>query len=151
MYLSFDNIFCNPNSKAGSALPGECYYYKQRPGKIGIMLHLSTVLPAGILVVLQFLPVIRYKWLLVHRINGYIIIVLSVLSTVGVFIVLKFVLGGLVDVQTVPAFASILFLGSKGLALWNIKKLQIEQHRAWMIRAWSVVSVNFSQSMCLQH
>ncbi|GKT90476.1 hypothetical protein Ct61P_08326 [Colletotrichum tofieldiae] len=38
--------------------------------------------------------------------------------------------------QTVMGAGSIMFLGALGLSIYNIKKLQIEQHRAWMLRAW---------------
>lgn len=35
-YLSFNGVFCNPNSSGGTgAAPGECYYYLQVPFKIG--------------------------------------------------------------------------------------------------------------------
>jgi uncharacterized membrane protein YozB (DUF420 family) len=40
--------------------------------------------------------------------------------------------------------ATIIFVGCKSIAFWNIKRLQIEQHRAWMIRAWVVVSNAFN-------
>ncbi len=40
------------------AAPGECYYYMRADyERIGIILHLGTVLPAAFLVCFQFLPV----------------------------------------------------------------------------------------------
>jgi uncharacterized membrane protein YozB (DUF420 family) len=49
--------------------------------------------------------------------------------------------GGGLDNQTWTGFASVLFVGSLAIAYWNIKRLRIHQHRAWMIRAWFYVSL----------
>jgi len=82
-YLSFDT-FCK------GAAPGECFYYRKGHEKAGIIIHLAGILPASFLACFQFVPVIRHKAILFHRLNGYIILLLSL----------------------------------------------IEQHRAWMLRAW---------------
>ncbi|KAG7423980.1 hypothetical protein Forpi1262_v014959 [Fusarium oxysporum f. sp. raphani] len=42
--------------------------------------------------------------------------------------------------QTVTGAASILFVTCMLLAYINIKKLQLEQHRAWMIRGWIIAA-----------
>lgn len=44
------------------------------------------------------------------------------------------------DVQMGVGVLSIAFISSLALALYNVKRLQIEQHRAWMLRAWFYVS-----------
>jgi hypothetical protein len=86
MYFDIDGVFCNTTRRSGgnSALPGECYYYRQ-PGRdrVGLLLHLAGVLPAGLLVGLQFLPAVRHKLLVVHRILGYVLLVLAVVGTAG--------------------------------------------------------------------
>lgn len=64
-YFSYNGIFC----KTGAA-PGECFYYLQNPYKIGMMLHLFTILPATFLVCFQFVPIIRYA-VFVSQINDY--------------------------------------------------------------------------------
>jgi hypothetical protein len=48
-----------------------------------MMIHLYTILPAGFLVFFQFIPAIRYKVILLHRINGYLIISLTLVSIAG--------------------------------------------------------------------
>jgi uncharacterized membrane protein len=50
----------------------------------GMQLHLYTILPATFLACLQFVPVIRHKLLLFHRLNGYIVVVLTQISSAGV-------------------------------------------------------------------
>ncbi len=139
MFLDFDGVLCNPESTVGGAMPGQCYFYTKPGGRAGIMLHLAAILPAAFLVVFQFVPAIRYRAILVHRICGYVILVLVIASTVGVFFVIVYTYEGMPDMQTVPAFASILFVVSKCIAFYSIRRLRIDQHRAWMIRAWAVV------------
>jgi uncharacterized membrane protein YfcA len=42
--------------------------------------------------------------------------------------------GGHVSTQSAVGILAIIVLGSLGMALYNIKRLQIDQHRAWMLR-----------------
>lgn len=136
-YIAIDKACAsNPGNQ-----PLDCYYYTEGSvDKIGIIIHLATILPGSFLACLQFVPFIRRTFVLFHRINGYFIIVLSVVSTVGAFMVARNTVGGWLDVQIGVGALSIAFLGSLGLALYNIKCLQLEQHRAWMLRAWVYVS-----------
>lgn len=142
MFLNYNNIYCNPNSKGNGAGPGECWSYNRKDlYKIGIKMHLYTIIPASFLVVFQFVPFIRYKALLFHRMNGYIVVVLAVIGTVGAIIIAPVAFGGALSIRAAVGLMSIMFLGSLFLAIWNIKTLQLEQHRAWMLRAWFYVSL----------
>lgn len=136
-YLSF-SIFCGEDGAA----PGECYYYRQSTEKIGIIVHLAAILPASFLACLQFIPVIRHKALMVHRVNGYAVVLLSLVGTGSIFMFLRNAFGGGLDTQAAVGLVSMLFIGSMVLAWINIKRLQIEQHRAWMLRAWFYVSAS---------
>ena len=62
------------------------------------------------------------------------------MSTAGVIILARNAVGGWIEVQTGVGVLSIAFVGSLALAWYNVKRLQIEQHRAWMLRAWFYVS-----------
>ncbi|KAK6211455.1 hypothetical protein QIS74_10719 [Colletotrichum tabaci] len=145
-YLSFDT-FCN------GAAPGECFSYRKGYKKAGIIIHLSGILPAGFLACFQFVPVIRHKALLFHRINGYVIILLAIVSTAGAFMIARNAFGGGLDVQAGVGLLGIMFVGSLTLAYVNIKRLQIEQHRAWMLRAWfyagSIITLRLIQFTCV--
>jgi hypothetical protein len=44
--------------------------------------------------------------------------------------------GGALSTQAWIGALSVAFLTALGLAIYNIRMKQIEQHRAWMIRAW---------------
>lgn len=141
-YLNFKGIYCNSSAAAGQgALPGECWYYLRVPlYKIGIILHLAAILPAGLLACVQFTPFIRHKAMLLHRINGWVVVLLSFVGTVAAMLIARVAFGGGVEAQTVSGVLAIMFLGSLVLAVVNIKLLQIDQHRAWMLRAWVYVS-----------
>lgn len=145
MYLDFDGQYCpsEARSNGSGAAPGECYYYRNFSRyKIGILMHLGGILPASLLAILQFTPFIRYRWILVHRISGYLAITLYLISLVGVLMIARHALGGSIDVQTWVGFVGFGVLACFVLSWINIRKLQIEQHRAWMLRGWFYVRAN---------
>jgi hypothetical protein len=151
--ISYLNIGGNASSsyKKGAA-PGEWYWYREGLARVGITIHLGCIIPAGVLMVVsrfctlitlmliiasqwQFVPVIRHKFVLLHRINGYIVIVLVMISNAGAFLIIRRSFGGTLPTQAAMGLLVILSTISIALAYYNIKRLQIEQHRAWMLRA----------------
>lgn len=70
------------------------------------MLHLAGTLPAALLVCLQFVPVIRHKFPMLHVIGGYIVIILSIMSVAGVWIILPRSFGGGLGVQAFIVISS---------------------------------------------
>ncbi|KAK4556838.1 hypothetical protein LTR86_005818 [Recurvomyces mirabilis] len=140
-YLSFYGVFCSPTASGGTgASPGECFYYLRNPFKIGMMLHLFCILPAAVLVVLQFIPAIRHKAILFHRLNGYAVVALSLIANAGALIVLEHAFGGDFTTRVWGGTLVISTTVSYIMAYINIKLLQIDQHRAWMMRAWAYFS-----------
>ncbi|EUC45625.1 hypothetical protein COCMIDRAFT_94973 [Bipolaris oryzae ATCC 44560] len=139
-YLGFSSKFCpaaGPSSTGNSAAPGECYYYLNfNRFKVGILLHLGGVLPAGMIAVMQFTPVIRHRWLTLHRIGGYASLLLYLISLVGALMIIRHAFGGGLDVQSSLGALGFTTLGCFIISYINVKKLQIEQHRAWMLRGW---------------
>ena len=123
------------HSYANGSSPGEWYWFSHGIYRIGITIHLTTILPAGLLMVWQFLPIIRHKYLIVHRINGYIVILLSVVSNVGAVLIVRRAFGGTLSTQAGVGLLALISTASIGMAYYNIKRLQIDQHRAWMLRA----------------
>jgi hypothetical protein len=122
-------------SFANGAAPGEWFWYRTGIYRIGITLHLTTVLPAGFLMIWQFVPVIRYKFRVFHRINGYIIILLVFIGNAGALMIVRRAFGGTLETQTAVGLLVIITTMSICLAYYNIKRLQIDQHRVWMLRA----------------
>ncbi|KAJ4359932.1 uncharacterized protein N0V89_000491 [Didymosphaeria variabile] len=138
-YLNFDGIFCPSSGSRGpnAAAPGECYWYRTYDWyKAGIILHLAGILPACILVVVQFTPIIRHKAIIIHRVSGWFAMLLWTVSVVGALMIARRAFNGTLDTQ---AWVGLVGFGSTicfVLSIWNVKRLQIEQHRAWMLRGW---------------
>lgn len=129
-YYDYDGIF------ARTIKPGYWYTFRAGSYRVGMILHLATCLPGGLLMVLQFIPKIRQKYTLFHRLNGNLVVLLFILSNVGVAMILRHNDSGRrMGAQTSEAFLVIITTIAMGLAYWNIKCLQIDQHRAWMLRA----------------
>ena len=125
--------------------PGYFYYLHAGSYRVGMIMHLCGCLPAGLLMVLQFTPAIRYAYLTFHRINGYVVLVLLVISNVGACIVLHHPDSGTrVGIQSAEGMLVILSTCGLAIAYWNIKRLQIDQHRAWMIRSMFIFGVIIS-------
>lgn len=114
--------------------PGEWYWYSSGHYRIGITMHLASVVPCGILMVLQFVPAIRQKAMLFHRINGYIVLVLATLANISGLMIARRAFGGELSTQSGVGMLAIITTIGMSLAYYNVKVLQIEQHRAWMLR-----------------
>lgn len=123
------------------AAPGEWYWYQKGLRRVGITLHLAGVIPAGLLMVLQFMPIIRHRALLFHRINGYLVVLLLLVGNVGALMITRRAFGG--DLSTQGAAGLLVIYTTMGmvLAYYNIKMLQIDQHRAWMLRTMIMMGV----------
>ncbi|KAH8817874.1 hypothetical protein DL96DRAFT_1820597 [Flagelloscypha sp. PMI_526] len=111
------------------------YLNESHRAEVGITIHLACILPAGILVPLQFIPKIRYKAILFHRINGYIDVGLIFVATAGALMISRHSFGGFMPIQAIVMSTSFATLFALTLACVNIRRLQIDQHRKWMIRA----------------
>lgn len=128
-FYNFDGIF------ASAIIPGAMSAYHAGRYRVGLLMHLAACLPSGLLLVLQFVPKIRHRWLLFHRINGYAVLALVLVSNAGACIVLgRRESGTRVDAQSAEAALVLMTTISMTAAWWNIKRLQIDQHRAWMLR-----------------
>lgn len=138
-FLDLNGHLCPPvpSELGATALPDLCYWVTHVSRyRVGIMLHICCILPASILAVFQFLPVIRHKFRLYHRMAGYCIILLVLVSNAGYVIIAPIAMGGDLPTQTFLGFLAIITTTTLGLALYNIRRLQIDQHRAWMLRTW---------------
>ena len=129
-------MYLNDSILKANAAPGEWFWYNQSFYKAAIKLHLATILPAAFLAVLQFTPIIRYKLLTFHRVNGYLVILLLLIGNVGALMGARHAFGGSLATQFLIGLLAVSTTVSAVLSYINIKRLQIEQHRAWMLRCW---------------
>lgn len=131
MYLNFDSTYLS-----AKWVTGDGNSQSMGKDKVGMLLHLACVIPIGFLIPWQFLPIIRHKLLLFHRINGYLLIILLLGGNAGAMMVTRYCLGGDIAMQTMMGLLAIVTTLSAFLAYVSIKRLQIDQHRAWMLRCW---------------
>ncbi|KAF5012004.1 hypothetical protein FDECE_1919 [Fusarium decemcellulare] len=134
-FIDVDNVFCGKDPWAS---PGECYWFG-RPGitRTGIRLHLATMLPAGALVCLQFVPALRQpRFARYHRMNGYVVLALSAIGTIGALMVEKRAFGGPFSARIGTYIMAVSFATAMAMGMISIKKRQFDRHRAWMLRGW---------------
>lgn len=124
-----------PSIVGKTALPDLCYWVTHFTRyKVGILLHIAAVLPACIFGILQFVPIIRHKFLLYHRITGYIVFLLLTVSNVGYLLIADIAEGGDLPTRTFLGFLAIVLTLMMGMSIYNVRRLQIEQHRNWNLR-----------------
>lgn len=128
-YLNYNGVYLP------DAAPGEGYWQSNGHYKKGLLLHLSCILPAAFLIILQFVPAIRHKFILFHRISGYLIILLIATSNAGALMIARRAFGGTIETQAGVGLLAVITTVGIALAYYYIKRLQIDQHRAWMLRS----------------
>jgi len=139
--LDYDNHF----KEHFALVPGYWYYFRSGAYRYGMLIHLACILPAGILMVFQFTPVIRHKFLMFHRINGYIVLLLCLISNAAAFAVIRHKQGGNRSTShAVESLMAIITTIGIFMAWWNIRRKQIDQHRAWMIRTMFYMGVTIT-------
>lgn len=132
--LARTEYFSTANFVEGSA-PGEWYWYQSGHYRIAIFMHIGSVIPAGLLMVWHFLPIIRQRLLIFHLINGYVVILLLLIGVASALMLTRRSFGGEPVTQAGMGTLAIIIIVSLAMAYYNIKRLQIDQHRAWMLRA----------------
>jgi len=132
-------MMMDPNNVQNLTIPGEWFWYRQTPFKPCILIHIYSLIPGGILVVLQFIPAIRRRAVIVHRINGYVSLTLISAGTVGGSIVARRAFGGELNAQSGFYILSSLIILCAGLGIYNRKETR--KHRKWMLRTVSFVGV----------
>ncbi|RPA84939.1 hypothetical protein BJ508DRAFT_20308 [Ascobolus immersus RN42] len=114
-----------------------------------MILHLAFVLPGAFLAVFQFIPLIRYRALIFHRVNGYLVLLLLTAGTIPGFLLSPHAFGGHISTASGGITIGVGTLVSLGMAYYNIKLLQIDQHRKWMLRAMVYMSAIITSRMML--
>ncbi|KAJ8087144.1 hypothetical protein PM082_005972 [Marasmius tenuissimus] len=129
-------MYLHPPTLLKGVVPGEGFWSRGGLYKAAMLVHLGAILPAGLLAVFQFVPAIRYRAIIVHRLTGYASLLLLFVGTGGAFAMTRHSMGGDPSIQSGIVLLGALTLVSATIAWFNIKKLQIDQHRKWMLRTW---------------
>ncbi|OLN85652.1 hypothetical protein CCHL11_08266 [Colletotrichum chlorophyti] len=139
--LDYDGHF----KESFALVPGYWYYFRSGHYRYGMLIHLACILPAGILMVFQFTPVIRHKFLMFHRINGYIVLLLCLISNAAAFVIIRHKQGGnRAASHAVETLMGIITTVGIFMAWWNVRRKQIDQHRAWMLRTMFYMGVTIT-------
>ncbi|KZP27453.1 hypothetical protein FIBSPDRAFT_731068 [Athelia psychrophila] len=135
-YCFARTLMMNPDNVRDKTIPGkacsEWFWYRQDLYKPCIMLHIYLSIISGIFVVFQFLPAIRRRSMILHRINGYMSLILLVPSTITGSIVARRAYGGELNSQSAFWTIGIMTIFSAAVGILNVKKTRV--HRKWMLR-----------------
>ncbi|TLS31572.1 hypothetical protein PpBr36_02747 [Pyricularia pennisetigena] len=143
-FIDIDGVMCSPATAGGPlrhAAPGECFYFISGAmhERFGIVLHLATVLPASLLACFQLLPALRARFPAFHRANGYMVLLLSLLGVAGGLMITRNAFSGALVTQTGFGLGAVAFLAALGMGWVSMRRMRVDQHRAWMLRAWFYV------------
>ncbi|CAG8974959.1 hypothetical protein HYALB_00007636 [Hymenoscyphus albidus] len=136
-------IFClrHVNWKKPS-IPGEEYWYGREEDwgmKVAIHVHLLCVIPAGMLLPLQFLPVMRKKYIGLHRYSGRLLFVLLIVGNITALRLGPKSVGGTIDTQSLIIVVAIGSTISIFKSWSAIRGLRIDLHRVWAMRTWALI------------
>ncbi|KAI4253168.1 MAG: hypothetical protein LQ352_003852 [Teloschistes flavicans] len=115
--------------------PGDWYYFREGLYGAAIRIHLFTTIPAGLMMLLQFVPKLRARALDLHRINGYTVIALMSIGNVTALLVMRRSFGGDIAVQSAVVTLAVASQIAMYQAWRNAKMHRIGQHRMWAMRA----------------
>jgi nitric oxide reductase large subunit len=90
------------------------------------------------------------KWITCHRYTGYLIVALLTFAGIpGAATIVNHSFGGTLDTQLSGAVFGSAVYTALALGLYNIWKLQLDQHRKWMLRAMVWMSLIVTSRICL--
>jgi len=123
----------NPAKIAGLLTPGEWFWFHQPMYKINLFIHIYLTTLGGIGAFLQFLPAIRRKIVILHRLNGYGVLFCLIVGNICGAIVARRSFGGELNVQSAYYILGIMVVYSGLVGIYNVKK-DTRRHRKWMLR-----------------
>ncbi|KAJ4001871.1 hypothetical protein F5050DRAFT_1146571 [Lentinula boryana] len=129
-------------------VPGEFRWFNLRIYRINYIIHIYLTIVGGILVGLQFLPTVRRKSVLLHRINGYTCIILLIIGNICGGIISRRAFGGEINAQSAYYILAIMLIFSALMGYYNVKR-NTRAHRKWMLRSVVYFSVVISARLIM--
>jgi len=113
-------------------IAGEAFWATREPWKGLLAAHIILCFCGGFLVIWQFVPAIRRRYILFHRINGYLSLLITLPALLFGMIVARKAFGGDMSDQAGFYCLGILqsFYGVQGIL--NVRDTR--RHRRWMLR-----------------
>ncbi|KAF7365774.1 hypothetical protein MVEN_00451400 [Mycena venus] len=126
-------ITMNPGRIPHLLIPGEWFWLSQPIYKPNLFIHIYFAIFGGIGALFQFLPVIRRRKVILHRINGYAVLFCIIVAVTCGSIVARRSFGGEVNSQSSYYIQAILIICAALMGIYNVKR-DTRRHRKWMLR-----------------
>lgn len=133
-------LMMSPANLRDLTIPGEWFWYRQSVFKPCIFIHVYLSIISGIFAVFQFVPAIRRRSVILHRINGYMTVALLIPSTVCGSVVARRAFGGELNVQSAFYVDGCLIVSASLTGLFYAKR-NTRKHRKWMLRTVAYAAV----------
>jgi len=129
----------NPKNVHNRTVPGEWFWYRQSLYFPNILLHIYLSMLGGFFAVFQFVPAVRRRYMVLHRINGYLILLCLIPGMISGAIVGRRAFGGSPSTQFAYYMSAMMTIVAACLGIGNVKNTRV--HRKWMLRMVSYVSI----------
>ncbi|KAK7046116.1 hypothetical protein VNI00_007119 [Paramarasmius palmivorus] len=113
--------------------PGEFFWFELPLYRINYIIHIYLTTIGGILAGLQFLPAIRRKYVRLHRLNGYTVLITLIVGNVSGGIISRRAFGGEINSQASYYLLAIMTIIPLIIGFFNVKR-NTRLHRKWMLR-----------------
>ncbi|KAG8881630.1 hypothetical protein FRB97_009319 [Tulasnella sp. 331] len=137
----------NPTNLMNLTVPGEWFWYRQTLYKPAIILHIYCTIIAGFFAVFQFLPAIRRRKMILHRMNGYLVIIILIIGIISGSVVGRRAFGGAPSTQAAFYTDGILIVFSVIKGYVSVRETR--KHRRWMLRAVTYTSAPITARIIL--
>ncbi|KAJ7772225.1 hypothetical protein B0H16DRAFT_1305264 [Mycena metata] len=128
------SISMNPARTASLLPPGEWFWFgTQLKYKVNLFIHIYLATLGGIGALFQFLPAIRRRKMILHRLNGYGVLSCLIVGNICGAIVARRSFGGELNVQSAYYILGLMIVVSGSTGLFYVKK-DTRRHRKWMLR-----------------
>ncbi|KAJ7280352.1 hypothetical protein C8J57DRAFT_124012 [Mycena rebaudengoi] len=127
------SIAMNPSKTESTIAPGEFFWFRQPMYKINLFIHIYLTTIGGIGAILQFLPALRRRKMVLHRLNGYGVLFTLIVGNISGSIIARRSFGGELNVQSAYYILGIMIVFSGFMGFYYVKR-DTRQHRKWMLR-----------------
>ncbi|KAG8721990.1 hypothetical protein FRC08_008086 [Ceratobasidium sp. 394] len=131
-------IMMAPSNVETLTVPGEWYWYRQPVFKPCVFIHIYLNIIAGVFAIFQFIPMIRRRKIILHRINGYFVLFTLLPAVIAGSIVARRAFGGELNIQAAYYTIGSMIGYAALMGISNVRKTR--KHRKWMLRTVSYTS-----------
>jgi len=142
------SISMNPGRTASLLPPGEWFSFNQPLYKSSLMIHIYLSTFGGIGALFQFIPAIRRRKVIIHRLNGYGVLTCLIVANICGGIVGRRSFGGELNVQSGYYVMGLMVIVSGVVGIYYVKK-DTRRHRKWMLRMVVYFSASISARLIM--